>query len=469
MSVDTIINRLKKRIAYQNPKLDLTSGNVLSDLGVMANAEEFNTLEQNLARLKLLYLLDSTAFSDYEADMLANSLGLSRIAASKASSTLQICLLNVPASTVTYEAGGTVATVSTDGSQQVYVLTSSGTISNTTPFNPESGYYECTVGIQATAAGTEGNVGPGTITNITGLSAQADAVYNPNALTNGSNAETTEELLTRIKQHLAGIISGTVPYYEAKSAEDTRVTDLVVVDPDNAFSLRGPASIDIYIQGSQYATYTQTVTNRDQTVYLEKCPVVLGTATATITVDGTDITYTEGSGFVIVKDTTSFVATSVKSKDRLVWSSDLVDVIASLESDYTISYTYNYLVEDLQTQLTADDVKTIGADILVKETTPINVEMAFGIVTLPGTDPISVKQDVITTIEAFVNSLRLNTSLRQSDIINLIENTNGVDYLRDYDGKMFTKFCVVGQNKVTDLEGTPLSYYRIETENITVG
>ena len=469
MSLDTILNRLKKRIAYQNPKLDLTSGNVLSDLGVIANAEEFNALDQNLARIKLLYLLDSASFSDSEADMLANSLGLPRIGASKASSILQIGLLQLPASDVTYEAGGTVSTVSTDGTQQLYILTSTGTISNTTPYNPSSGYYECTVGIQATAAGTAGNVGPGTITSINNLSANADVVYNPNAVTNGTDKETTEELIARVKQHLAGIISGTIPYYEAKTSEDTRVTDLVIVDPDSEFSLRGPASIDIYVQGSQYTTFTQTVTDRKQTVYLEKCPVVLGTATATITVGNEPITYTEGNGFVIIKDTTSFVATSVKSKDRLVWSSDLVPVIENLQEDYTITYTYNYLIEDLQAQLTADDVKTIGADILVKETKPINVEMSFGIITLPGFDYNTVKQDVITNIEAFVNTLHLNTALRQSDIINIIENTSGVDYLRDYDGQMFKKFCISGENKVNDLEGTPLTYYRINTNDITVG
>lgn len=472
MSVETILTRIKKRIAYANPEIDLTNGNVTTDLGVDANAEEFNSLDENLQRIKLLYLLENEAFTDEEADALANSLGIPRILASRATTTLRIGLAAAPAfgMSVTYSAGSTVATAGTSGAQKTFVLTSDGIITSTTPFNPNSGYYECSVSIQATEAGTASNVGQGTINTVVSMTSSADIIYNPDSVTNGSDIETTDELLTRIKQHLAGLVSGTIPYYEETVSEDQRVVDLVVVDPDHEYSLRGPASIDVYIQGSQISSYNQLVSSRQQSVDLDKKPVVLGSAVVSyIDNNGNPGSYTEGDGFTLVKDTTSFVATSTKAHDKLVWDNTTYNFIKTLNEDYTISYSYNRLVEDLQTQLTARDVKTIGADILVKETTSADTTMAFGIVTLPGFDFETVKNNVIYNIQNYVNNLKLNIALRQSDIINIIENTSGVDYLRDFGGKMFTRFCLLGEDKVNDLEATPLEYYRIAAANIIVG
>lgn len=472
MSVETILSRLKSRIAYSNPELDLTNGNVITDLGVDANAEEFNALDENLQRIKLLYLLDNTAFTDDEADALANSLGLPRILASKATTTLRIGLASAPASgvSVVYSTGSTVATAGTSGAQKTFVLTSDGVITATTPYNPNSGYYECSVSVQATEPGTASNVGQGTINTSVSLSSSADVIYNPDAVTNGSDIETTDELLARIKQHLAGLVSGTISYYEEKVSEDQRVVDLVIVDPDHEYSVRGPASIDVYIQGSQIASYNQLVASRAQSVDLFKKPVVLGSAVVSfVDNDGNPGSYSEGNGFTIVKDTTSFVATSTKAHDRLVWDNITYDFIKTLANDYTITYNYNRLVDELQAQLTDPAVKTIGADILVKETTEADVDMAFGIITLPGYDFETVKNNVIYNIQNYVNNLKLNVALRQSDIINIIENTTGVDYLRDYSGKMFTRFCLLGEDKVNDLEATPLEYYRINSSNITIG
>lgn len=469
-----IIESLKKRLAYANPKLDLTSGNVATDLGVESFAEELTALYNEQDRIRLLYLFDASAFNDAEADALANSFGIYRISATKATGEVIFGATTLPAegSQYTIPVGTTVSTDGDSGSKLSFTTTTPGIITHTTPLNPATNYYEVIVSVEADVVGSSQNVGPGAINTITNAVSGVSLVYNADSITNGTDQETSASLIARTKQNLVGYVYGTKASFLNKAMSYPKVTDAVVVDPNSEFSVRGPGTVDIYIVGDVISSFTQEILNSEQQVTLIKNPVAtkpdgssLGTAIVAFS-DGT--TLEEGNGFNIVADTETAYANSAEARDKIVWTdAAYADVVQTHNYNYTVTYSYNKLVEDLQTDFESEENHILTSSVLVRKTKPLYVRMDFDIVTLAGYNGDSVRNNVVFAIENFVNSMTLNQTLRQSDVINIIENVAGVDYVK----LPMRAFCLASQvdNTVEDIPSSPLEYLRINASDIVIG
>lgn len=463
-TVSEIISSIKKRLAYSNPTLDLTSGNVVTDLGVESFAEELAAAYTEEDRIRLLYLFDDTAFTEEEADALASSFGIYRRDAVAAVGEVIFCASERPSQGAVFSipAGTSVSTSEEDGNSITYITTTDGYIDESTAINPNTGYYECSVSVQATVVGTRGNVGPGTINTITGKLSGISAVYNTDSLVSGVDVETRAELIRRVKTKLAGSTYGTKNAYLSKMLEYPSVRDAVIVDPNSPFSVRGPGTIDIYILGGYNATYNQLVYSHDQKILLTKNPVVNNGQAYVVFSDGTTIT--QGQGFQIQDDIATAYAKSSRAKDYLVWDESMLPSVVAQQS-YTITYVYNKLIEDMQEEIDDEDTRIITTDVLARTTRELKATMDFDIVTLPGYDNASVRNAVIFTIQNFVNNFGLEQALRQSDIIGIVEDVPGVDYIK----LPMRRFCVLGKDEVVDVEAAPLEYIRIDASDLLVG
>jgi len=466
-TAEQIREDLKTRIAYDNPKIDLVSGNVTTDIGVDAFSDELAALYTEQDRIRRLYLLDATAFSSDEADKLGSSYGIYRLAATRATGVVRFGAAERPESgqVFTIPVGTTVTTSGESTGIKTYVTVTPGYITSTTTLNPSTNYYECTVTVQAQAEGIGSNVAAGAINQIKGSVSGVSVVYNPTAITNGTEEETTEELIERIRLRLRGTVFGTVASYLAKVYEDPNVKDAVVVDPDNEFSVRGPGTIDIYLLGSIDAPFTQEVTPTygAYTVYFTKSPVNIDHDVVVTLPDGRS--FSNGSVFNVYLDKTSIYTSSTRSKDKLVWDKDFFDENIRDLNKYTIDYTYNKLVNDVQETFDSEENRIVTADVLIRTTHQLDAAMDFDIVTLPGYDSLSVRNSVKYAIETFVNDFKLNQTLRQSDIIGLVENTEGVDYVKF----PMRRFSLKNAEGVEDIESSPLEYIRISAEDIILG
>ncbi len=459
-----IRNSLKKNIAYENPQIDLTSGNVATDLGVNAFSDELSAVYTESERVRQLYLLDSTYFTDAEADKLAASYGIYRLVPTAATGTVTFCTTSLPSAGAQYTipVGTTVTTSGENTTVKQYTTTATGVIDATTPLNPNTNYYEVLIPVQATSTGSGNNVGAGAINQLSSSISGVSAVYNENAIVNGTDQETTEDLIERVKLKLRGFVYGTAASYLAKVFEDPRVLDAKVVDPNSEFSTRGPGSIDIYVLASEVGTYTQLVTEKTQTVYLTKTPVI---ANASVIVTYDDGSVADPTTYSIVRDDTSIYSGSSRAKDRLVWNTEHFNNTVVMKDYYTIAYSYNRLVGDLETTFTSEDYNIITSDVLVKTTYQVNAAMDFDIVTLPGFDGATVRNSVINGIQQFVNNFKLDQDLRQSDIIGIVEDVDGIDYVI----LPMRQFCEKGKTGVYDVESSPLEYIRINASDIQIG
>lgn len=97
------------------------------------------------------------------------------------------------------------------------------------------------------------------------------------------------------------------------------------------------------------------------------------------------------------------------------------------DENFTVTYTVNAMVSNVQNALSP--YRHITSDILTKEAIATDVDISATIVMQQGYTQNVVDGNVRTELQRFFNSLGLGQSVRQSDIINIIENSTGVSYV----------------------------------------
>jgi len=100
-------------------------------------------------------------------------------------------------------------------------------------------------------------------------------------------------------------------------------------------------------------------------------------------------------------------------------------ILVSYEHDenFQVAYLTNLLIKIAQEEI--DTQRHITADVLVKEAIEVPVDLTATIVLESGVKPAQADSDVRTDLTNFFNSLVLGQPVRQSDIIDVIENAGG--------------------------------------------
>ena len=130
-------------------------------------------------------------------------------------------------------------------------------------YNPITGRYQITVPVQASTAGSTGNVGKGQIrtVGISGLS-----VINAARMFGGDDEESNQTLMERTQRALASVDSGTKQGYINTAADVPGVLQAKVVgagdalmqrDMDGSGAHRG-GKVDVWVQGENLAAVTDT-------------------------------------------------------------------------------------------------------------------------------------------------------------------------------------------------------------------
>lgn len=97
------------------------------------------------------------------------------------------------------------------------------------------------------------------------------------------------------------------------------------------------------------------------------------------------------------------------------------------EENFTVTYTTNQLLSDLQAVV--DEMKHTTADALVKETTLNEVDIECTVILKRNADQAATDSAIRTNVSRYINRSRIGQNIYQSDIIDQIENVAGVEYV----------------------------------------
>jgi uncharacterized phage protein gp47/JayE len=516
---DEVIFDLINTVLTGYEKADVFPGQVLRDIVVNAPSQEFANLYNELGNAQQAQSISNAAImTASDLDKLVANFGIVRKGASVAFGSVVFYTTTAPSTNITIPEGTILGTGVGQNGQEVTFVTryrfDFNKASQSNYWNPDTGSYEFPVDVVAQNPGSNGNVGPFTITKIKSGGIPF-SVTNRASTTGGTDQENNIDLATRALNAFLGSNKGTKAGYTSLVLAQDGVYDAIVQGPGDPLMIRDNGlggKVDIWTITAP-STITQLGPSNNsnlqfqwnqQAAYLlgEKYnfPVVPIDVDSPITVNGlvsptgvTILLYEKHSPapagvayiasgnyhYEVIKDDSLDYGHSYKAIDQIKWnSSQIQSSISSFPgaSGMTISinYSYNQKINDLQTLLNNDDNHIVTSDVLAKEARKILVDVASDVVLLPeykvtsATESLNIA-NIVDAVTNYINTNRLGNKIEASDIVQVIHNVAGVDNVK-LPSVIITKkrnqfYDVVNQNITDDTTG-PNEYF--ESDVITI-
>ena len=97
------------------------------------------------------------------------------------------------------------------------------------------------------------------------------------------------------------------------------------------------------------------------------------------------------------------------------------------DENFSVSYTINQILTDVQIKT---DVRShVTADVIVKDSISVPVDVEMTVVLRRGADRNTVDADLVSSVSSYFNARQLADSVYQSDVIRAVEQVDGVDYV----------------------------------------
>lgn len=441
---DEIVQSMRDLIATSRPQVNTEEGAVTRDLFIDPPANEIQNIYIENERIKLIHSVFYQEFmTEDELDMLGANYLMSRKAATSASGTVTLFRSAIPTQDIVIPTGCIFST-------QKDTLLNSISFSNETEitmyvaqaatyYNITTGYYEIDVDVTDTATGIDGNIGINAVRIISSGTTDFLGVRNDAVFSGGTDQEDNFSYASRISDALAGNNVGTEYGYKKAVLTSPYVNDAVVITPGDALMTRDNGyggKVDIYIKvdTTNSGTYESA---QDVKVFT----LISGTLSNNILNDYTFInlpakeitsivgsvsgTLVQGVDYELSKDTTSAYADSNRANDKVHFLKTNVPVDGET---LTIDYVYYNIVQDVEDILDTERQKIVTADVLIKLAKKIPVNVA---VTVYADDTISdattFKAAIESAIEDALDSETLNNKIEQSDLVQTINDVDGVD------------------------------------------
>jgi hypothetical protein len=526
---DEVVLDLITNILRSSEQADTFPGQVIRDIVVNSPSAEFENLYNQLDRLSLSQsIANANLMTTQELDDLVSNYGITRRGSQKAFGQVTFYTPTVPSSIVRIPQGTSLGTNIGVTSKEITFSTRTDAVFDPALegvyFNPNTGNYEITVDIVSDNPGTEGNVGPYTITKVRNGNFPFN-VTNQNSTTGGVDQESNNDLAIRALNILLGSNVGTKTGYEGTVLSQDSVLDALVVGPGDPLMTRDGGfggKVDIWTVTSPISYVQQSPDNNPDTIianwnYADQftrgfeynfplLPVDANsplTVTASTSPSGniTNVLLYESrspapSGVDYVNPSgaryhyTAFIADdnetahSVRANDYILWNPDEMEYLRTFNPSGTpysgnilsvnIAYSYNQTINTVQGVVDADDRHIITADVLVKEAQKILVDVDMDVVLYKQFKETAVtEQTTIANVEdairSAINNTQLGNTVEESDLIQAAHNVEGVDNVIVNSVRITKKrseLFDVAQQQITDETSAPNQYF--ESDLITV-
>ena len=105
------------------------------------------------------------------------------------------------------------------------------------------------------------------------------------------------------------------------------------------------------------------------------------------------------------------------------------EVLVSYSYDENFTVTYSISSSIATAQNIIEENKPLTADVLVKKALPVPIDIEATVVLGVGTNGGVVDRNIRTTLANFFASLSMGDPVRQSDIVEILDSTQGVSYV----------------------------------------
>lgn len=436
--IDSLVSRLKEI----NPSFNTNDGTVIKDVMINVPASEMSQIYDELNNLLEKFLLSPQSFTSDDLDKLGISIALPRKLGTKATGRVTFIANNVT-TPITIPAGTVVGGAPNSNISNItFTLQDSITIGSN-DFNPYLNRYEKSGIVECNVIGSIGNVAPNQISTILStLDPRVIGVTNSESFSGGSDTETDEAYFSRLKLALiGGTTVGTLPYLKLliESNPHVLVSDYSIYLPER--NTRNPFGgvVDIYVISPNETQVTETL-------YIDS--------------NGATPTHRPVKKVVSLPNgvSPSWDITSDLRKSPL----EKFLFVTTTSGNYSITYTYNKNIEDLNNWVNSEENKPLTLDVLVREAFEVVVQVTTKVKAKLGYRLDEVKTNIITALENAIETLRFNQSIHLSDLVNVIENTSGVDYIETDSFKNLILTMKIKDEYLNQNDFTLVDFYSVD-------
>ncbi len=342
------------------PDIATQTGSVVNDVVISTVANQLSAENGTDPSVysQLQYIQDLQAFVTNAAtilpadlDAIANNYGMTRLPGTQATGILTLRIRNYTTSSpiVIVPSGTTVSTLSTSSAPAVsFSTTATITFSPSLApayYNPNSGFYEQTVGIMCQTIGIVGNVGANTITSLLGSGLGIDAITNTTSTSGGTDIEDNVTFAARIQIKLEGNNVGTPNGIISLVETNPNVIQARLVGPDDPAMQRNQygGSADVYIRGSipltVVETFTYTTNGSQIYTLLNQPPFSVGLVTGVV--GGFPYTFVPGTDYNFVLNPNSLYAGSTLAGSYITFNVSTAFNIVTVGLPFTVTSVDN--------------------------------------------------------------------------------------------------------------------------------
>lgn len=140
------------------------------------------------------------------------------------------------------------------------------------------------------------------------------------------------------------------------------------------------------------------------------------------------IIFTVNNDFILTEPSSAFEYMTIqRALGSIIPDGTTIYVQYQYGEPITVSYNVNSLIHIIQDKI--DKKRHLTADVLVKSANKIDVDLEFSVKLKKGVNGPSIKNQLSTELYAIFNQKKMGERINQSDIIRIIDNNNGVDYV----------------------------------------
>lgn len=426
-SVEEVQLSLQQSVETADPTIESRSGPVFNIM-LQPVSNEVAKIETEQQRISALYSLQfQEVATEAETEALATNFGIQRAPGTKATSVVFFFRFTRPVDPAVVRRGTLVGNL--DGTLN-YIVQEDAIID---PGNADSFFnaarrtFEVAVNVEAISPGEIFNIPSFRINTLITPNVDFEGVENRAPAEGGSERETQDSEVDRIRERFAGLNTGTVDgvRFVASNSFPEVILDVAVIQPASELFRRTVLTpgLDVYLAGSSLETVRQNFValGGETQIPLASPPSIV--SSLALQINGV-----VNTNAVIVEDS-SPVANTVRANEIVLLSSPLVpgDVV-------TFTYSFNRLILDVQNiyePSTVGDSLLFGTDILVYEAVevPVTVQISIRVASsfdIPRTTDL-VQTTISTLVEQNTFGITLFPEIIRETILNTVQGVTSLN------------------------------------------
>jgi hypothetical protein len=139
------------------------------------------------------------------------------------------------------------------------------------------------------------------------------------------------------------------------------------------------------------------------------------------------VTYLRDFDYVITEGSINTLTSIRRIPDGSISSGQTVLVDYSAGENMTVQYNVNSLLSNVQSRI--DKMRHLTADVIVKNSIRIPIDLDINVVLESGSDQTSIDRRIRTSVARLLSEKQIGESVYQSDVVNVIEDIPGVSHV----------------------------------------